>query len=574
MFLDRPIIITTTRRVDLAGSDTLFIEILVDGLSDEHTATILQVWCSLSSGEDIDRDSALDLARLINGHPLAAQLCAPLIASYVVDYITNYPRELITLRRDLARRILNDIELGDDSEIVMESLALVGVPVPASVIASAVGWDSDRLHLAIKECVDSGLIRGTRGLAIHPLVEDHFWNRHLHRSNYKELAAAVGAALVDELERHEIGSIAFAQLLPPTFRALAIAGDLEGALDLRSDLLGALTDAAVTLYRRRDYVLARRYCDYVLEEDPQNWTARLHRARIAIREEEWNESEALLAAMLVERPRDISVRHAQGWRLMRMRQPDQALSIFLEIIAERSHVQSMRDAADCLHRLGRDEEALSILSQAKEVESPNAYVLELEARILQEKEDWAGAVVAAAGAVNRDPGNWSLRHRLGLIRAQLGDEARALEDLREATRLAPTEFTPFASLADAALNAGESSEVEDAIERAADNARDGRQRGVVVNLRARLLRAMGDLVEAERILEAVHNNANEPHNSGVLLQIEIDLARRDLAANLPALARVRVRKAHRALGRVRQFSPSYPGIPEWERAIHDIEERL
>lgn len=44
----------------------------------------------------------------------------------------------------------------------------------------------------------------------------------------------------------------------------------------------------------------------------------------------------------------------------------------------------LRDAAECLHRLNRNEEALKFLARAKERESENPFVLGLESRILED----------------------------------------------------------------------------------------------------------------------------------------------------------------------------------------------
>ena len=77
---------------------------------------------------------------------------------------------------------------------------------------------------------------------------------------------------------------------------------------------------------------------------------------------------------------------------------------------------SLRDAAECLHRLKRDDEALELLAKAKEVESENPFVLDLEARILEARGDYAKAYDSALLASIRNPSDWGFHHRLGTHR--------------------------------------------------------------------------------------------------------------------------------------------------------------
>lgn len=176
----------------------------------------------------------------------------------------------------------------------------------------------------------------------------------------------------------------FALLLPVTYRLYALSGDLATAMALRRDLSGKLESVAIVLYNRRDYVLAEQYIDKILENDPRNWRMRLYRARIRIRQERWGEADIVLSEMLEERPSDVGVLHAMGWSLSKQSKPAEALKIFAGIIARREHGASLRDAADCLHRMRRDREALQFLARAKEREPENPFVLDLESRILED----------------------------------------------------------------------------------------------------------------------------------------------------------------------------------------------
>src|SRR5260370_34920703 len=110
---------------------------------------------------------------------------------------------------------------------------------------------------------------------------------------------------------------------------------------------------------------------------------RLYRGRIRCRQEEWKEAERIFTCMLQERPRDVGVLHAMGWSQLKQRNWSKALQLFTAIIAQREHVRSLVDAAECLYRLNRNKEALEFLARAKEQEPENAYALAPESRIVE-----------------------------------------------------------------------------------------------------------------------------------------------------------------------------------------------
>ena len=141
----------------------------------------------------------------------------------------------------------------------------------------------------------------------------------MHRSDYQGKALRLAHVLRNHLGSLEKDSSEYVDILPVAYRLFAMAGDLESATALRSDLLGELEATAITLYNRRNYALADKYIGHVLDASPKNWRMRLYRARVRIREESWIEADAILDAMLEERVGDIGALHAKGWLRLRRR---------------------------------------------------------------------------------------------------------------------------------------------------------------------------------------------------------------------------------------------------------------
>ena len=383
MLSSRPVFLTSTRRPTLDATVLKQVSLFhVPGLKDEHIAALVRNWYFAIYGKEFLLEDANRIAPKLYGHPVAARLVAGLLGDHSVDFLEQYPQELIALRRDLARVLLQGLSLTSPAERLMETLALAGVGLPASVIVS-VGFSEDVFQQAVAQCASAGLITADRLIETHPLFQEFYWHR-LHRSDYRQRSIDLAEAVKLRLEGMDRTSPEFASMLAVAFRSYALAGELEKATALRRDLSGELEATAITLYNRRDYQLADQYVSHVLNASPRNWRMRLYRGRIRVRQEEWEEANRIFVEMLEERQGDIGVLHAMGWSQLRQRNWRKALELFTGIVARREHVASLRDSAECLHRLNRDEEALKFLERAKERESENPFVLDLESRILED----------------------------------------------------------------------------------------------------------------------------------------------------------------------------------------------
>ncbi|MFA4846312.1 MAG: TIR domain-containing protein, partial [Patescibacteria group bacterium] len=451
----RPMMVTSTRRikgdVELAKGTTV---VTVGGLGDDYLTSLLQMWHELCCGKELAHDKAVPIARQLRGHPIAAKVASGLIGQFGSDYLQKYPRELVSLRRDVAAMLLNDIPLSQDSLFLMESLAMINAPLPATVVAKGTGLSDEQFQHAITQCSGAGLIDHSGGLTLHPLFVDYFWRAGLHRKDYQSRAELLGRETWDHTRKLDVQSADFVALLPIAFRLFALAGRIEEATRIRRDLSGELAQAAILHYNRRNYEVASQYMDLVLEQDPSNWQMRVYKIRVQIRREEWLKADAALKTMVLERPGDIGVMHLIGWRYLRAKDYKTALDYFVKVIAKREHVLSLRDGAECLHQLDRSPEALSFLSRAKKVESENPFVLDLEAKILEKLERYDEAFDAAWLASIRDPGNWSFQHRLGRIRMSQNRASEAVPYFARAVDLDSEQFTPLSSLIDALLDVG------------------------------------------------------------------------------------------------------------------------
>ena len=529
----KPIFLTSTRS---PPRSTEFAKPLssihLSGLAPLHMTSLVALWYEIIKGGQLTDGEAAKVAGELHGLPIAAKLAANLVSRYGPDHLLAYPRELRTLRLDLAKTLLRDLRLSDSARRLMETLAIVGTPLPSAVLFEALEMDEDNFHGAVDEVTRDGLVEpkpGSSALGVHPLLSDYFWRSHLDQADYIRRAQQVVVVVHDHLRSLPADSAAFVTLLPAVCRLYALAGEFSRAQQVRRGLTGELAQAAITHYNRRRYDLAEKFIVLVLDYDPVNWRMRTYLARIHIRKNRWDQADGLLLKLSQERPRDRVIMHLRGWRMLRSGHYEDALSIFSNVLAAHDqHVASYRDAAECLYRLERASEALDFLQRAKHIESDNPFTLDLEARIYVQLGRFEDALSAARVAVVRNPSGWGLRHRLSRILTALERQPEALDEAREAVRLDPAQFASRSHLISLLIDGEHLGEAEDHFGGLRQLAADRRQNDICDHLGARLAFARG---EVERALQLVERQVDRGRN---------------LAASLGLLARVRLTQASQA----------------------------
>jgi tetratricopeptide (TPR) repeat protein len=568
MLASRPVFLTSTRRPNL---DPLLLTRLtlfrVAGLRDEYVAALVRNWYYAIYDKELTTEDAKRVAPKLFGHPVAARLVAGLLGNHSVDFLEQYPSELIALRRDLARVLLQDLKLSPAAEELMETLALAGVDLPAPVLAATLASE-EAFQQAVAQCASAGLIVAESTIETHPLFRDFYWHR-LHRSDYRRRAITLAEALRTRLGRVSAGSFEYASLLQVAFRSYALAGEIGKATELRRDLSGELEATAITLYNRRDYPLADEYTSLVLDANPLNWRMRLYRARIRIRQEHWEEADRILSKMLEERPLDVGVLHAMGWSQLKQRHWSKALQVFTGIIARREHGASLRDAAECLQRLNRNHEALEFLARAKLLESENAFVLDLESRILEDMGELDAAFTSAELAAARDPLNERLQNRLGVICIKQRKPHLAINYFISAIKLDPDLFSPANSLAAAYLEIDEWEKAEELLPDLEKKARTPSDRALLAHTKARISYAKDDLVAAKDLLKSeIAASRNVIPNLGQLVHVQCRLFDEN-RLTFPTIASVELKEAENAVARIAELDPSNEFLENLRRTVAD-----
>ena len=547
----RPVFLTSTRRVripvDLAPHVS---SIDLAGLPQSHMASLVALWYEMIAGKELAHDEAVIVAGELHGHPIAAKLAADLLSQFGSAHLLAYPKELVNLRQDLAKALIGDLNLPIFARRLMETLAIVGAPLPSAVLADAMQIDDSGFHQAVAHATRSGLAEirpPSTKLQIHPLLSDYFWRSHLDQEDYTQRALQVVTVVHRHLRSLSTESSEFVALLPAVFRLYALAGQLGKAQQVRRGLTGELSQAAITHYNRRRYDLAEEFINLVLQDEPNHWRMRMYLARIHVRRSRWHDADQLIEQLAEERPRNWGVKHLRGWRLLRSGSYEDALPAFSEVlIVNDRHVASYRDSAECLHRLGRPAEALELLDRAKHIESDNPFTLDLEARIYEEMGRFDEALAAARVAIVRNRSNWGLHHRLSRVLAALGQDVEALTEAREAVRLDPAQFVARSHYVSLLIDGGRIEEAEDLLAPLAKSTVGQGQKDVYEHLNARIAFQNGKLDQAlDLVRRQIGRNRNLAANYGLLASIRLAQARKALTDS--ATAKLHIEQAVEAV---------------------------
>ena len=499
----RPALMTTTRVPRLTTQQRQNVQIVrIEGVPDEHLSALIRHWLSVETGEaKIDEIRLKTLTADLCGYPLAARIAASLLAHYGIDYVLAYPREVIELRIDIAKSILAEAKVNEQGVKILEALAVLDTPMPSAHVANALRLEPDEFRQGVENALSFGLL-SMDGLALtlHPLVKDFYW-RAIYRSDaYHEVVSQLAKESKGYLDSLQVGSEEYAKFLPTVFRLVALTGDVDGARQLRRDLVGTLLETAIQLYNRREYETSLQYTRIILDEWPKDWRARLYRARCLTRLGDLEQAKKILEQLHAEQSWSVPVLHSLGRLEMEGEQWENALSWFsrgLELWPE--HVPCLRDSAECYFRLEDLSNAETFIEKAKEIDSTNPYVLQIESQILERRGRWDEAYEVMTLARAQEPEQAAFAHRLGRIAEGRGDLPTALDHYEDALGIDEHFWEARMSKASALIDLRELEVAAKEIERLKHDVR-GRRLNVVHGIEAKFYLAKGELDKARQAI--------------------------------------------------------------------------
>lgn len=535
-----PFFLTTTRRFEVPMEFSYLHQYInIGDISTEHIITILNNFLRVDLGKTFSSEKLNNIAKMLCGYPLAARLASGLISQYGIEHLESNPVKIVDLKVGIAKHLVGEIPLFEETARLLEVLAIADAPLPAEDFASVLAFTDEQFRNAIEQAVEVGLLKYDEGqLTLHPLVQDYYFRAIYGTGRFKGLTENLASHARERLDSLDVSNPIHYKLMLSVFRIVALSGDLQGALTIREDLIGYLEQVVKDLYDSRQYPKALEYAEQILYHDPKNWEVRFIHARCLIRLNEDTKAEKILQDMLEDPKKDKRILHALGRLEMSRENYDEALNWFSQALTKRPrYVACLRDSAECFVRMGKLTEAEGFLVRAKEIDEKNPFVLQLESRVFEEREEYDKAYEVMSIASKLERNNSYFSHRLGRISELQGELEQAKNHYSDAIKIDDRSIESHLSLASVLIDLRQYDTVPEKLDELADIV-TGRAVSVLRGIKAKYLYATDqDLDQAASLVDKNLLSHNDPSNYGLRAQIEIRRSEIKEAKGYSALAK-------------------------------------
>jgi tetratricopeptide (TPR) repeat protein len=110
--IDIPIFFTSSRHPYIGDFIDYSNVLKIEGLKDEHVLYILENWIRLSGGASFDRDNLKELVPHLHGYPLAARLAAHTVSKYSIETVMGDTKYFKSLKLDIAKQLIGRVRSG------------------------------------------------------------------------------------------------------------------------------------------------------------------------------------------------------------------------------------------------------------------------------------------------------------------------------------------------------------------------------------------------------------------------------------------------------------------------------
>lgn len=512
---ERAVLLTSTRRPRLDHPHEACSELRrVAGLGPDYALALMRAHVPPTT-TDADLRTA---SRQLEGHPLALQLAASRMHAALPDWES--------LRFTTAQGILGELTLRQETQRLLEALATVNGPLPGTALAQHLALEESAFRSAVDDATSYCLVHEDSGfLYIHPLVRDFFTRMLKSHPDRDVRLADLAEWSRATLEQAKPGSAVYVESLFATFRLLSLSGRLDKAMELHSGLFGTLMETAIDLYNEKQYELALRYFEAVIESTADDQRAKLFMARTLAYLGRGDEARQLVDRLLADRPNDFNLLRVRGRVEFILRNWDAALAYFEQARVQKpTSAPLLRDIGQVNIRLEHWEDARIALQAAVRVPSPDPYTAFYYSQALEHFREFDEARTVMEMAIRLDPRRAPFHHRLGRIAQAQGKIEEAKRQYLRAIEIEPGYAEPLVTLASVLTDEGSLARARELLRRAQHA---GGVRPVVLHtIEAKVQLAEGDVGGAQTNIDAALRFEREPES--LLLAARIALRAHEL----------------------------------------------
>jgi len=443
-----------------------------------------------------------ELLDYLGGYPPAIYLAATHAKTYGMDLLMADKSVLVDFQVKRFTGLLAKLSLEQSQWKILQYLMLEQA-VPLSVVALAANMTIVEVAPLLRQLIERSLVIVT---------DDNYSLASPIRSAVervkgllaKETYADICQSLTDTFWAGEAAAPTI-EIVDATLHAAARGG--AATLEPYSDLLRASTlhRLGKECYNNGEYDQAFEYLTRAEKMGRPSLELDELLFKCLVRLEKWDSAEAKLE-QLRTRGAGRHYHYLRGFMFRLRRRYKEAVECFrtAENLGHRS-LALARDYADCLHRLGKDDEAMSRIEAARTRDPANIYILDLYIRVSVAAKKMSDAEKALAELERYDVDHRFYHHRHATFLAAKGLWTAALKEAKAAIQTGRGTFEAHAEYIDILIELTEYKLARQELDRMRERFKNLR-RDVQRGLLCKLLLRQKDWRSAEEVWNTFENN--------------------------------------------------------------------
>lgn len=554
-----------------------FGQIILGDLEIKDIKRALKYHLSIASHLDYSDAQIFELAKRIRGYPLAIILVANRVAEQGIELLLEDQTLLRQMNIELVQDLFSGLDINDNEREILVTLATTSQPLTMEQLKMLFSDKWKEIgNIKNKQLLDPT----SENYRLHPILSDYIKSTMATSSEIVNVHSKLASIFEKEWKSAPKYSAISAQYGSLTYYHSISAGKFKESEGIKVAFLVEAKDAAIELYRRREYDNALKYLENAKKifnySDPiYDFYSALCLNRIG----RTKEAIPILEELINAQPQVSRYHHSLGICKKKINDLNGALSSFRSAVSSakgRGKIVPLVSLADLLFEMRSKDnnhlnEAKSLILQALDLSPNDSDVVSIAAKILMEVGEEKKALSILYSALNESPSDEHLQHRIGMILKEMGKLRDAQSYLENATT-DPTLRYSITALADVYLLLGEVEWAEETLDKF-----EGNKSNDVIYLvtKGNILRVKNELDDAEIYLEkAIKLSPKNPIPYGVMANIKLAKANKAISQNLRQEGLICLDEANKYIELGLEKEPENEGLLSTKHQIDDLNLKL
>lgn len=329
------------------------------------------------SGVDVKTENIDEIVEYIDGYPPCVYYTVWYSQLYGVENILNDKSYLEDFKAKRFIRYIKNLNLSDKQWFLLQYLANEDF-VPISLLTLILDIRQEETSALLCSLIDNNLVR---------VLDSNYGIYSPIKSAVIRINGVLGTKVYNEIKDKLVAAFwtgdnprLSLEIIDATLHALARSGSRD--FDPCNDVvrISTIHSLAIEYYRNREWKIAIEYSKRALSMDYTRHDIRAILYKSLVQSERWEEAESELK--IIEESGNWNFPYLKGFMLKKKSKYTEAIKYFeISLHSGNRGYNVYRDYGECLHKCGRNKEALRVVKKVLKSDSENIYVLDLITRI-------------------------------------------------------------------------------------------------------------------------------------------------------------------------------------------------